>query len=216
MKRYVKRVAVQIVPGSGGEDPRDVLRTFIRKTDGNVAALQNVTQVAWEDLRFPATVQRRHPINNEHPAFDTTTPGLLFRHTATDSVYMIAQLPHAWLEGSALRPHVHWTKTDSEAGGVYWQLEYKWAAIGATVDTNYTPIGSATPSVSDSDTANKHALTTLPQIVATGKKVSAMLLMKLSRVHDNSDDSYGNSARLMEFDIHYQVDSFGSPSEFEK
>jgi hypothetical protein len=70
--------------------------------------------------------------------------------------------------------------------------------------------------VSDGNTANQHALTELGVIAATGKQVSDILICQLSRVHDNGADDYGADARLLEFDIHYQVDSRGSPSEFSK
>ena len=178
----------------------------------NVA--EPLTGVYWEDLRFPATVVRTNPAN-ENPAFDTTIPGRLFRHTATDSVYVIAQIPHAWREGTVLRPHVHWQKTTSAAGGVYWQLAYRWAAIGEALSDEVT-IGNATPAVSDADTANVHALTNLGAISGEGKTLSDMLLMTLSRVHDNAGDTYGASARLIEFDIHYQIISPGSRQEFIK
>ena len=168
----------------------------------------------WEDLRFPATVVRTNPAN-ENPAFDTTIPGRLFRHTATDSVYVIAQLPHAWREGTTLRPHVHWQKTTSAEGGVYWQLSYRWAAIGDLL-SDAIAIGNAVPAVSDADTANVHALTNLGTISGEGKTLSDMLLMTLSRVHNNEADTYGASARLIEFDIHYEVSSPGSRGEFIK
>jgi hypothetical protein len=179
----------------------------------NVA--EPLTGVYWEDLRFPATVLRERP-NQENPAFDETTPGRLFRHTDTDSMYAIAQLPHAWREGSQLRPHIHWQKTTSAPGGVYWQIEYKWAPIGEASDANFTPIGSAVPAASDADTANVHALTNLGTISGEGKTLSDMLLIKISRVHDNAADTYGAAARLIEFDIHYQVSSPGSRQEFIK
>jgi NAD(P)H-hydrate repair Nnr-like enzyme with NAD(P)H-hydrate epimerase domain len=43
-----------------------------------------------------------------------------------------------------------------------------------------------------------------------------MLLMTLSRVHNNAGDTYAADARLIEFDIHYQVISPGSRQEFVK
>jgi hypothetical protein len=168
----------------------------------------------YEDMRFPATVVRTNPAS-EHPAFDTTIPGRLFRHTATDSVYVISQIPHAWREGTTLLPHVHWQKTTSAVGGVYWQLSYRWASIGEALG-DAVVIGNATPAVSDANTANVHALTRLGTILAGSKHISDMLLMTLSRVHDNAADDYGASARLIEFDIHYQVSSPGSRQEFIK
>ena len=168
----------------------------------------------YEDMRFPATTVRTNPAS-EFPEFDTTIPGRLFRHTATDSVYLIAQIPHAWREGTTLLPHVHWQKTTSAAGGVYWQLSYQWASIGQALE-DAVVIGNATPSVSDGNTANVHALTRLGNIPADEKHISDMLLMTLSRVHDNAADTYAASARLIEFDIHYQVNSPGSRQEFIK
>jgi hypothetical protein len=168
----------------------------------------------WEDLRFPATVLRSNPVN-ENPALQLDPVGRLFRHNATDTVYLIAQLPHSWRAGTALQPHVHWAKTTTATGGVYWQLNYRWATIGEVI-ANAVNIGSAVPSISDKNTANVHALTRLGAISGSGKKISDMLLMQLSRVHNNAADTYGASALLMEFDIHYQVSSPGSRQEFVK
>jgi hypothetical protein len=172
----------------------------------------------WEDLRFPATAVRVNPMAPEHPVLQLDPVGRLFRHNATDTVYLIAQLPHTYRPGSELRPHVHWCKTTAgpgNTGGVYWRLTYRWASIGAPI-ANAVSIGSAVPTVSDADTQNLHALTSLGKISGTGRKISDMLLMQLSRVHDNEADTYGASALLMEFDIHYQVSSPGSRSELVK
>jgi hypothetical protein len=168
----------------------------------------------WEDLRFPATAIRTNPAS-EHPALQLDPVGRLFRHTDTDILYLIAQLPHAWRAGTTLQPHVHWAKTTAASGGVYWQLTYRWATIGDAI-ANAVSIGSAVPSVSDANTANVHALTRLGTISGSGKQISDMLLMQLSRVHNNEADDYGASALLMEFDIHYQVSSPGSRQEFIK
>lgn len=69
---------------------------------------------------------------------------------------------------------------------------------------------------SDAEEADWHFITPLPSISMTGKKISCILLIRLSRVGGNGDDDYGEDARLLEFDIHYQVDSFGSRFEYVK
>jgi hypothetical protein len=168
----------------------------------------------WEDLRFSASVLQLAP-GATHPALDTTLVGRLFRHTATDTLYAAAQLPHAWREGTVLKPHIHWTKTTAAEGGVYWRLEYRWASVGAVISDAVT-IGASAVSVGESDDSNRHAITALPEIAGTGRKISDMLLMKISRVHDNVADDYAASARLLEFDIHYQVSSPGSRREYIK
>ena len=43
-----------------------------------------------------------------------------------------------------------------------------------------------------------------------------MLLIKLSRIGGDASDTYGADARLLEFDIHYQINTLGSELEFVK
>lgn len=171
--------------------------------------------VAWDDLRFPATV-----INPQGGASDpdrnTNTGLLLFDSGVTELVFLAAQLPHQYKEGSDLSPHVHWMKTTSATGSVYWQLEYKWVRIGEVMDASWTTIASYTPTVSDSDTANKHAITPFSSISGTNTQISDMLIMKLSRIGGDTNDTYGDDAELLEFDIHYEIDHYGSIGAFDK
>jgi hypothetical protein len=168
---------------------------------------------SWDDLRFPVQNLRVNPSTSK-PDFDFATGVYLFDAAATESVVCIAQLPHAWLEGSILRPHVHWYKTTAAAGNVYWQLSYKWAPIGAVIDATPTVLFNATAAVSDANTANRHAITALGNIDGAGKKASACLIMTVSRVGGNAADTYGADAALIEFDLHYQLYGLGSPQEF--
>lgn len=168
----------------------------------------------WEDMRFPAAAIQLNPATT-HPALDTAVPGRLYRDGNTDTQIIIAQIPHAWREGTTLLPHVHWQKTTSAVGNVVWQLSYQWAPIGADLEEAIV-LSAFTPSVSDGNTANRHALTRLGNIPAANKQISDMLLMKLSRLGTNENDTYAASARLIEFDIHYQVSSPGSRQEFIK
>lgn len=168
---------------------------------------------SYEDLRFPATAINPPGLVGD-PDWDTTNGGWLFDGGSTEMLFLLIQIPHAWEEGTTLHPHVHWQKSTSAAGTVLWQLEYKWAPIGAAMDATFTTISSSTPTVSDADTADWHALTDLGNITATGKQISDMILAKLSRL--GGTDTYAADARLLEFDIHYQVNSFGSREEYTK
>lgn len=168
----------------------------------------------YEDMRFPAAAIQLNPANT-HPALDTTIPGRLYRDGNTDTQIIIAQIPHSWRENTTLLPHVHWQKTTSAAGNVVWQLSYQWSPIGADLEDAIV-LSAFEPAVSDGNTANRHALTRLGNIPADGRHISDMLLMKLSRLGTNENDTYAASARLIEFDIHYQLNSPGSRQEFIK
>lgn len=70
----------------------------------------------WDDLRFPVTAVNP-PGNVSDPDIDPTTGLLLFAHNATNLVYIVAQMPHEWHEGSGIRPHIHWMKTTTAQQG---------------------------------------------------------------------------------------------------
>jgi hypothetical protein len=169
----------------------------------------------WEDLRFPAS-SINPPGAESDPDVDTTYGTLLFSGTATEVIFVQVQLPHGRKYGSEIRPHVHWAKTTSAAGGVYWKLDYRWSRIGEVMDAAWTTIGGSTPDVSDDDTAEKHALTPLGTIDGTDAELSDMLICKLSRVHDNAADTYEADVRLLEFDFHVQIDAPGSVQLYQK
>lgn len=168
---------------------------------------------AYEDLRFPATAINP-PGQASDPDFDTAKNGWLFSPSGTETLYMIAQMPHAWKEGTTLAAHVHWEKTTSAAGSAVWELVYSWSAYyeARTGDTTLT---ASTP-VADTDTLDTQMITAFSDISATGRQISDMLCMKLSRLGSDGGDDYGADARLLEFDIHYQIDSFGSSQEYSK
>jgi hypothetical protein len=167
----------------------------------------------WDDLRFPATAINP-PGAESDPDWDTDKGGWLFDDSGTEVLYLIAQLPHSWFEGSDIAPHLHWEKTTSATGNVLWRLEYQWCPIGEARESEET-LNASVPAVS-SDVADTHQLTSFGHVSATGKQISDMLVMKLSRIGGDELDTYAADARLLEFDIHYQNDSLGSIQEFIK
>jgi hypothetical protein len=182
---------------------RDLIDNFLNSEDVNVGG--------WDDLRFPATAVNPPGLVSD-PAFDTDKTGWLFDATGTEQIQVIAQIPHAWKVGTTLKPHIHWEKTTSATGNVFWQLDYVWSRIGEARDASITLTGYSAPI--SSNVADVHQLTELGNIPVVSEDISDILVMKLSRVGNNSNDTYGADARLLEFDIHHQVDSFGSTSEF--
>jgi hypothetical protein len=172
----------------------------------------------WEDLRFPATAVNP-PGPTGVPTFDQTKIGWLFPHNSTTELAVIAQLPHGWVNGTELRPHLHWEKSTSAAGDVYWEIEYQWSKPN-TARTEAVIVGSHTPvwTIDTLDTQNITAFTPIPGV---GYVDSDTLIIKLRRVHDKElgdpladVDTYGAAARYLEFDIHYLTDDFGSTDEY--
>ncbi|MFC1878993.1 hypothetical protein ACFLZW_03685 [Chloroflexota bacterium] len=65
-------------------------------------------------------------------------------------------------------------------------------------------------------TAYKHQIASFAAISGTGKTLSSVLLCRIYRKAGDGSDNYDADAALLEFDIHYEVDAFGSDSEFVK
>ncbi len=168
----------------------------------------------WEDLRFPA--QSINPAGTANaPTIDTTTyPGtLLFSGSADNHIAGVGQLPHAWQEGSELRPHVHWRKTtaDGSALAVSWELRYSISAIDAA-PVAYTTWGAGTLAVGNLTALEHHNLTAFAAIPMDGYKGSTCIVWELRR--RGSADAYNSNARFLEFDFHHQLGSGGSEQEY--
>jgi len=201
-----------------GEEVLQVVRYIVNEsgqiTGFAVADSASDQYLGWDDLRFPA--QGINPAGaTDAPTVDTTTvPGtLLFSGSQVNLIAGIAQMPHSWLAGSAVRPHVHWSKTTSAAGGVEWEWCYAVAGAGEVLPA-YSAWLPATEGVPNSDTAEKHAISKFPELTMTGKKESTIIAWQVRRNPAAVADTYATNARFFEFDIHYQMSKFGTIPEF--
>jgi len=169
----------------------------------------------WDDLRFPAQgIDVSGPIGP--PTVSSEDGSLLFAAGADDQIAIIAQMPHSWKEGSVIMPHVHLSKSTSAAGTVAWKCEYAMANPGGTFGAFQT-LATATGVVDgtpDGNTADQHLITTFGELDMTGMRISCIIKFKITR--DVSEDTYAADAKLLEFDLHYLTDSFGSIQEFTK
>jgi hypothetical protein len=134
-----------------------------------------------------------------------------------NEVFFEIQMPHAWRQGTNIRPHLHFIpQIDGGVGEkIRWGLEYTWADLG-DVFPNTTIIYSDTIVPNETMVANTHYLTQLPEIDGTGKTFSSMIACRLFRDAESVDDNFPGFAGLLEFDLHYQTDSLGSNEEYVK
>lgn len=173
-----------------------------------------VLEECWEDLRFPANGISIGSLTSP-PDVDTDTGLLLFDGAASnETIGILAQMPHAWHEQTEIRPHVHWRKTSDAAGDVHWTLRYKWLNANET-EGAWSSLIVGTESVSPGST-QKQAITSFGSIDGTGKNVSSLFLCQIGRLPGQPTDTYEADVLLYEFDIHVQIDTFGSDQEFTK
>lgn len=173
----------------------------------------------WEDLRIPVTATTRG--GSKDPPFllcrdnGAGSQGVFSYHFSNlqeEELYFACQIPHAWDEGTEIRPHVHWSATTAAAGTVRWGLEYSISRIGTVFpNTTLIYINQATVGA-----AWSQQVAAFSAIAMTTQTISTMLLCRIFRDPLHAADTYGAPAALFELDFHYQRDSAGSRTEYIK
>jgi hypothetical protein len=166
----------------------------------------------WDDLVMPLTSSRRGA--NNLPDFDETNVGYLFpRNDATEILYIIMQMPHRWKLGSKIFPHVHWAQGNT-ANAVF-NIDYKWINLAGSTTAGFTTYAISTPMEVLASGTTIHQLSTNTAGITPSdgiNKISSIFLIKLYR----NDDVYPGDVLTYQFDIHYEIDSLGSNTEFSK
>lgn len=180
-------------------------------------------QPHWDDLRVPVTATKlggsKDPDFGQFLDNGLGSQGVFlyrFDPTQEQEIYFAVQLPHTWIEGTAILPHVHWVPITNNSGDVIWGLEYALFGINETSDPAATTIITATAPSLGNDGVDKHLVAGFGTIDMSGKGVSTMLLCRLFRDAGNAADTYTGDAGLLEIDFHYQLDSLGSSQQFSK
>jgi len=204
----LRNILTSIVgPRIGLEDGGALL---INKRNGD----QVVVDVGWEDLRFPASLI--NPLGaTSPPSLDNTVtdfPGtLLFAGNAENIIAGVAQMPHAWLPGSSLRPHIHWSKPVGSANAVSWEFYYRHLGFPPDVAGAWVGPIAATITAGDPTITDSHIISGFGDISMTSRRESSMLCWQIRR--QGGTDADAGTARLYEFDIHYQAHKTGTASE---
>lgn len=173
----------------------------------------------WDDLRISATsattggaLDPTFAQFRDDGAGSTGVFTWQFPQNLDRELFFEAQMPHKWLEGSDIKPHVHWAPDTAGSGNVVWGLEYTVArAFTVFPITSTLSVTAAAPGV-----AYQHTINGFGSISMVGNTISTMLLCRIYREGTNVADTYGSDASLLEVDFHYQLDTPGSVQEFSK
>lgn len=177
------------------------------------AGLVVLTNSAWDDLRFPVTgIDPVGPVNAPTP--DPDVPGLLFSGSAENMIHIVAQHSHAKKLGTAVIPHMHIESTGTSTATSVWHMVYQWRNTGQVLSGTWT---TNTTYFIPAGVANSNAIVSFSSINAIANEtLSSIMQIKLIRAATDPIDLNSDQMRLLEFDIHYQIDGFGSDSETAK
>jgi len=173
----------------------------------------------WDDLRVPVSATSVGGANDpqfvkviDNGAGSQGIYAQLFSAAVEQELFFWCQVPHSWRVGTPLNPHVHWFPENNGAGSVVWGLEYTISTIGGTFGASQIISGTG----STTSTAFVHRTTAITPIVMGSNLISTMLGCRVFRWVSDPSDNYGSRAALLEIDFHFQQDTPGSRSEFNK
>lgn len=128
-----------------------------------------------------------------------------------DEVLVTAQIPHKWKVASTIYPHIHFMCTSdvSPTDNFGINFEYTWADIGEDFAANSTLVNTDIETGVNTDNMHQIANVTPAGISGTGHTLSSVLLCRIERTAAASDD-YADGVAILEFDIHYEIDTIGS------
>lgn len=164
--------------------------------------------VAWDDLMFPFTTGAN--AGTGYPTFSSDSLYYTFVVDTTGPskciMYFIVQMPHRWKAGSTIYPHVHY-KHETAVGTPSFKIKYKWFNIGASAITPWKWVALTTTT---GTTDNTNQVCNGGTISGVGKTVSSILLVQVYL------GAAPTNVIAYQFDIHYQIDGFGSDQETSK
>lgn len=143
-------------------------------------------------------------------------------HTAqiTDYLYTDVQLNHDRNLSTAIYPHIHFFQAENAVPNFV--LRYRWQISGGTKVTDWTYLKCNTLAFTYTSGVIHQIAHSLPIAVPEGTSLSDIVQFRIIRDHDNAstvfagEDPYTATVGVLSFDVHYNIDGFGSNSEYIK
>ena len=167
------------------------------------------------DITRAKTVGTRVTFNDTENTMDFTSSALV-----TDYIVMTYQMSHKWKLGSVIYPHIHWEQALNTTPN--WLIQYRWQKQGGTKTTawnNYKMTVNTFPYTSGTINQISHdGGITAP----VGASLSDIIEIRVIRDSNNSTglfpgtNTYTGTASVTGVDIHYEIDTLGSNTEYTK
>lgn len=186
--------------------------------NGNLQAIGDATW--FDDFRVEPTVRE---IGTKAPSYVIYKGGIYFYlfdkavAIAEKEVNFKVQMPHGWLPGSSIHPHIHWVPTSTGSAGqkVRWGLEYTKANLGGVFgDTTTIYAEDPVDPPTTTPTVDTQYLTEFPDIDMTGNVLSSIILCRIFRNSSHANDTFAGDVGIVSIDIHTEFSRLGSGTEF--
>ena len=192
---------------------------LVIEADGTLRMDSSAT--LWDDLRVSLDKASSAASLDFLPGASSGPEIWYFRNAAgVEAMSFTVQIPHSWKEGSTIYPHIHWIPKNTATGDVEWNFEYTWANYDPNTPQIFPALTTSTVVVTGPFTQSAHVITPLTTnntgLTATGKTVSSVLICRIWRDSGRAADTYNNNVGLISIDFHFEMDTFGSRSEYSK
>ncbi len=168
-----------------------------------------LTDTSWDDMKFPFTRDKQG--QSSKPDYDFTNMGLLFPYDdPAEIVYITSQMLHAWKQGTTIYPHIHYIQEGADQPT--FKMDYRFFNTGDLQPGSFTTV-TFDNHVFDYASGDLHQIASIDGgISMEGLTLSCLMDMKVYR----DDDLIEADVLGKEFDIHYEINSFGSEEEYIK
>ena len=179
----------------------------------------------FDDLQYQLVGQRLTSPSS-HIVYSTYYNYVNFQKTSDypdDYLVMAIQMSHRWKTGTVVYPHIHWLQT--AAAMPNWLINYAWQVQGAAENTTYT-LQPHTANAYTWSSGNLNQITKFGSITPPeGAGLSDILMIYIFRDVANDSGEFAGAevdvdvqddALASSFDIHFEIDSAGSDTEYVK
>lgn len=174
----------------------------------------------WDDVT--GAVAALNPTGPDGAMGVSAVDGLLEApNTGNSSLFASYQYPHQYVEGSAVRLHLHCYKETgvpaaADANAIGWEYRHKWISVGGAAPAadgwvaDWTSLTEAAGAPCDA--IRKSGIYEV-ELSGAGRKISDRLIVAIRR---NVADAYNGVVRVEFVDVHVQKDAMGSAEEYVK
>jgi hypothetical protein len=172
----------------------------------------------WDDLQVTATNAVGGAALSTQTFRDTNASMLCFPDAGTSYITFYAQMPHKWNIATSVRPHIHWVPriAVSAPSTVIFTGRYVWAIPNGVIPANasWTPF-TVTVNLVPGD--EYKALITSIAVVPPPSPAAPSDILIVALGRDATTDTYNDGANnvgILSLDVHYQINRFGTVTEF--
>lgn len=178
------------------------------------------TATTWNDSMIPATAFRTGGTGLTFAQFDGNIR--MHRFDVGDIFYVQVQMPHNMKVGTTIYPHLH-LAVNSAIGATNYNVEVTTEEAWANIDSAFesTPVVTSTGLVCSFQNAAQytHKVLVMASIAPSASQggISSYVIYRIERIANSAQPiSPATSVFILGMDIHYEIDGFGSKSEFIK